>query len=57
MIIRQFHEEENYIKDFINLPKKLYSKKENMEDPETIKKFLNNTHPLSKYFQLKIQYL
>ncbi len=48
----KFEQEEKYIKDFIYLPKQLYSKKDNMEDPNTIKELLLNKHPLSKYFKL-----
>ena len=40
MKIIEFTNEENYIKDFLELPKKLYSKKTNMEDSDTIRKFL-----------------
>ena len=47
-----FNNEKNYINDFIDLPKKLYNKKNNMEDSTTIKKLLLNEHPLSKYFKL-----
>ena len=40
-----FNEEENYIDDFISLPKKIYTKKDNMEDPNTIKDLLlENIH-------------
>ncbi len=48
----KFEQEDNYIKDFINLPKKLYTKKDNMEDPNTIKDLLLEKHPLSNYFKL-----
>ena len=48
----KFTNEENYINDFINLPKKLYTKKDNMEDPDTIKRLLLEEHPLSKDFNL-----
>lgn len=48
----RFNHEEKYIKDFINLPKRLYSKKDNMEDPNTIKQLLLEKHPLSSYFKL-----
>lgn len=48
----QFNYEKKYIEDFISLPKKLYSKKTNMEDSNTIKTLLLDTHPLSKYFKL-----
>lgn len=52
MRIIQFDKEEDHINEFINLAKDLYSKETNMEDPDTIKAFLTNTHPLSKYFKL-----
>lgn len=47
-----FNQEENYIKDFLDLPKKLYTRKDNMEDTESIRKLLLNNHPLSNYFTL-----
>ena len=28
----RFNQEEKYVKDFLELPKKLYTKKDNMED-------------------------
>jgi len=52
MKVVEFNQEEKYIKDFLSLPKKLYTNKDNMEDSSTIKKFLLGTHPLSKYFTL-----
>ena len=48
----KFDKEDNYINDFINLPKKLYTKKDNMEDSNTISDILLEKHPLSKYFIL-----
>ena len=48
----KFDKEDNYLKDFIDLPKKLYTKKDNMEDPNTISDLLLGKHPLSKYFTL-----
>ena len=48
----QFDKEEKYIKDFISLPKKLYTKKDNMEDSNTIRSLLLEEHPLSKDFKL-----
>ena len=48
----RFDKEDKYIKDFIDLPKKLYTKKDNMEDSSTIKSLLLEEHPLSKYFKL-----
>lgn len=44
--------EEKYIKDFLDLAKKLYNKNDNMESPDTIRKFLTGEHPMSKYFSL-----
>jgi len=44
--------EERYIKDFLDLAKKLYTKKDNMEDPESVRKLLTGEHPMSKYFTL-----
>ncbi|MBP5762008.1 MAG: hypothetical protein J6W48_03450 [Lachnospiraceae bacterium] len=44
--------EERYIKDFLDLAKKLYTKQDNMESPDTIRKFLTGEHPMSKYFTL-----
>ena len=48
----KFNEEENYIKDFLELPNKLYTNKDNMEDPKLIRRLLLNRHPLSKDFKL-----
>ena len=48
----QFDRETNYIRDFLSLPRMLYTSKDNMEDPGGVKKFLLGTHPLSKYFSL-----
>lgn len=48
----KFEYEKKYIKDFIKLPKILYTKKDNMEDSDTIKTLLLDKHPLSKYFKL-----
>ena len=47
----QFKFEDNYIKDFIKLKKNIY-KTDNTEDPEEMKKILEEKHPLSKYFSL-----
>ncbi len=47
-----FTDEDKYIKDFLNLPKRLYSKKTNMEDPHAMKNILLNKHPLSEDFKL-----
>lgn len=48
----QFDKQNKYIRDFLSLPKSLYSSKDNMEDPGGMKKFLLGTHTLSKYFTL-----
>ena len=47
-----FDKETKYIRDFLSLPKSLYTSKDNMEDPGLMKKFLLGTHALSKYFTL-----
>jgi len=44
--------EEDKIKEFIKLPIKIYSRKDNMEDKKEIEKLLKGIHPLSKYFSL-----
>ncbi len=48
----KFEYEEKYIKDFIKLATKIYSKDDNMENPDTMKSLLLDKHPLSKYFHL-----
>lgn len=48
----KFDLEKKYIKEFINLAKKIYSKNENMEDEKEIVELLTNKHPLNKYFKL-----
>ncbi|MBR2523484.1 MAG: hypothetical protein IKE53_03490 [Clostridiales bacterium] len=48
----KFDNEDRYIRDFLSLPKKIYSSGDNMEDPDTMKKILLGQHPLSKYFHL-----
>ena len=52
MNIVKFDNEKKYIKDFLSLPKMLYSTDDNMEDADSVKKFLTGIHPLSKYFKL-----
>ena len=52
MKLVKFEYEENYIDEFINLTKKLYTKDKNMEDESNIKSFLTDNHYLSKYFKL-----
>ncbi len=48
----KFNKEDNYIEDFLSLPKKLYTKLDNMEDPNTMKSLLLGKHPLSHDFKL-----
>lgn len=48
----QFDKEKRYIRDFVKLPKKLYSSRDNMEDPKQMEKILLGEHPLSRSFQL-----
>lgn len=48
----RFETEEKYIKDFLRLPKMLYTKKTNTENPKEIECFLRGTHALSSYFTL-----
>ena len=52
MKVIKFENEKKYINDFLNLPKKIYTKKTNTENKETIKQLITNTHPLNKYFKL-----
>ncbi len=47
----KFSNEKKYIKDFINLSKKLYVKN-NTDNPKEIKQILEEKHPLSKYFKI-----
>ncbi len=47
-----FDKEKEHIKSFLRLPKKLYAKDCNMENPKEVRRFLQGTHPLSKYFEL-----
>ena len=46
----KFEQEKKYVKDFIKLPKMLYGKDDNMENPSEVETLLMGTHPLSKYF-------
>ncbi len=48
----EFNFEKEYINEFVNLPKKLYTKNDNMEDEKEMKEILTNNHPLSRYFKL-----
>ena len=52
MNIVNFQNEKKYIRDFLSLPKSLYTSKDNMEDEESMKKLLTGNHTLSKYFTL-----
>ena len=52
MKLIRFEKEDEHINGFVGLPAKLYGKKDNMEDPGTMKKILLGEHPLSKYFML-----
>ncbi|MCR5616787.1 MAG: hypothetical protein K6F83_00670 [Clostridiales bacterium] len=47
-----FKDEEKYVKEFISLPQTLYTSKDNMEEPDTMRKILLGEHPLSSYFKL-----
>ncbi|MBO4908684.1 MAG: hypothetical protein J5476_05310 [Lachnospiraceae bacterium] len=44
--------EKSNIKKFVDFPKRLYSSKDNMESASQMKSLLEETHPLSKYFDL-----
>ena len=48
----RFDKEQNRIADFLSLPRRLYSKQNNMEDAGSMKKLLLGTHVLSGYFHL-----
>lgn len=52
MKYRKFEFESDAIKDFIKLPKKLYTKSTNIENSKQMKELLLNKHVLSKYFHL-----
>lgn len=45
-----FKKEEHYIRKFLELPGRLYTKKELMQQPEEERKILEETHVLSHYF-------
>ncbi|MBQ3149902.1 MAG: hypothetical protein IJB86_01505 [Clostridia bacterium] len=47
----KFDCEKKYIRDFLSLPKKLYTD-DNMEDEGDVKALLNGTHTMSSYFRL-----
>ena len=44
--------DEKRIGDFLSLAKSLYTKKDNMESPDSVRKLLTGEHPMSKYFSL-----
>ena len=46
-----FEKEEKYINDFLLLPKKLYSKREIMQNEKEERKILEEKHVLNKYFK------
>ncbi len=48
----EFNTEEKQIKDFINLPNKIYSKDNNTQNDDELRLLLQNRHPLSAYFNL-----
>ena len=48
----QFKDEKKYIKDFLSLPKTLYKKDKNMENPKEVEKLLLGNHPVSSYVTL-----
>ena len=52
MKIVEFNVEDEFINDFLSLPKKLYDKYDNMENTKTMKSLLLSTHPLSNDFKL-----
>lgn len=47
----QFDYEEKYIKDFLNLPKKLYTKENQTEVSSEVRKILLDKHMLNKYIK------
>ncbi|HOM03240.1 MAG TPA: hypothetical protein PLH43_10475 [Acetivibrio sp.] len=52
MDIIWFNDEEKYIEDFLSLPKKLYGKKDIMQNEVEERKLLTGKHVLNKYFKL-----
>ena len=52
MELIKFTDDKKYVKAFCDLPKRLYTSKDNMEDPGSMKNILLGEHPLSKYFTL-----
>ena len=47
----KFDKEKEYVEDFLLLPKKLYSKKEIMQNEAEERKIVEETHVLNKYFK------
>ncbi|KNY27873.1 hypothetical protein [Pseudobacteroides cellulosolvens] len=52
MEIIWFDDEEKYIRDFLTLPKKLYGKRDLMQNKSEEHKLLTGKHVLNKYFKL-----
>lgn len=48
----EFEDEEQYINEFLKLPKRIYSKKELMQKENEEREILENRHILSKYFKI-----
>lgn len=48
----EFTNEKQRVKDFLNLPKQLYKKEENTEDPKSVKNIILSKHQLCKYFKI-----
>lgn len=48
----KFEQEKKYIRDFLALPKILYSREDNMENPGEVERLLRGKHPLSGYFTM-----
>ena len=53
----QFQYEKKYVNDFLKLPKLLYSKEDNMENPKEIKSILLGNHVLLKYIDNLYKYV
>ena len=53
----QFHSEKKYIKDFLSIPKMLYTKEENMENPKEIESILLGKHVLMKYVEALYKFI
>ena len=48
----EFTTEPKRIKEFLSLPKRLYKREENMENPKQIRDLLLGNHPLCKYIRI-----